>query len=81
MDNKFIEMAILIELRSLMDMEGWRDLTEIEKGVLSLEDQIELQFLCPKDFNYLDTISIKKALLEKNRLLEISRKNYRRVFL
>jgi len=81
MCDKFIEMVIEIELRSLMDMEGWRDLTEIERGVLSLADQIELQFLCPKDFNYLDSKSVKKALLEKNRLLEISRKNYRQVFL
>ena len=70
MDLKFNKMVIDIELRSLMDINDWRDFSENEKKKLTQKQQEELLFLCPNNFNinnpnsFINALEIKKTLLK-----------------
>jgi len=63
-------MVIDIELRSLMDINDWRDFSENEKKILTQKQQEELLFLCPNNFNinnpnsFINALEIKKTLLK-----------------
>ena len=63
-------MVIDIELRSLMDINDWRDFSENEKKKLTQKQQEELLFLCPNNFNinnpnsFINALEIKKTLLK-----------------
>lgn len=70
MDLEFNKMIIDIETRSLMDINGWRDLNNIEKEILTRQQQEELLFLCPNNFNINNPNSFIKALEIKRTLLE-----------
>jgi len=69
MDLEFNKMVIDIELRSLMDINGWRDLNDNEKKILTQPQQEELLFLCPNNFNINNPNSFIKALEIKKKLL------------
>ena len=67
-DIEFNKMIIDLELRSLLDMNGWRELTELERQVLTIKEQNNLLGLCPKDFTIDkldDTLLETKKLREK----------------
>lgn len=70
MDLEFNKMVIDIELRSLMDINDWRDFSENEKKKLTQKQQEELLFLCPNNFNinnpnsFINALEIKKTLLK-----------------
>lgn len=66
-DIEFNKMIIDLELRSLLDTNGWRELTKSERQQLTIKEQNNLLGLCPKDF----TIDkLEDALLEKKKLRE-----------
>jgi len=71
MDLDFNKMVIDIELRSLMDINGWRDFSDNEKKNITQKQQEELLFLCPNNFNINNPNSYIKALEIKNKLLEL----------
>ena len=71
MDLEFNKMVIELELRSLMDINDWRDLNDTEKTQLSQKQQEELLFLCPNNFNTNNPYSFIKALEIKKKLLEL----------
>ena len=60
-------MIIDLELRSLLDVNGWRELTKLERQVLTIKEQNNLLGLCPKDYT-IDKLD--DALLEKKKLRE-----------
>ena len=70
MDIEFNRIVREIELRSLMDINKWRDFTKNEKAHLTKYQQQQLLFLCPNNFNILEEDSFNRALEEKNKLLE-----------
>ena len=66
-DIEFNKIIIDLELRSLLDINGWRELTDLEREGLSIKEQNNLLGLCPKDF----TIDkLEDALLEKREIRE-----------
>ena len=66
-DIEFNKMIIDLELRSLLDMNGWRELSKSEKRGLTINQQNNLLGLCPKDF----TIDkLEYALMEKRKIKE-----------
>ena len=66
-DIEFNKMIIDLELRSLLDMNDWRELTELERSGLTIKEQNNLLGLCPKDF----TIDkLEDALLDKKKIKE-----------
>ena len=71
MDLEFNKMVIDIELRSLMDINDWRDLNDNEKKILTQNQQEELLFLCPNNFNINNPNSFIKALEIKKKLLKL----------
>ena len=71
MDLEFNKMVIDIELRSLMDINGWRDFSDNEKKNITQKQQEALLFLCPNNFNINNPNSFIKALEIKNNLLEL----------
>jgi len=66
-DIEFNKMIIDLELRSLLDVNGWRELTKLERQVLTIKEQNNLLGLCPKDYT-IDKLD--DALLEKKKLRE-----------
>lgn len=66
-DIEFNKMIIDLELRSLLDTNGWRELTKLERSGLTIKEQNNLLGLCPKDFT-IDKLD--DALLEKKKLRE-----------
>lgn len=71
MDIEFNKIMIDIELRSLMDINDWRDFSDNEKKKLTQKQQEELLFLCPNNFNINNANSFIKALKIKKNLLEL----------
>ena len=71
MDLEFNKMVIDIELRSLMDINDWRDFSDNEKKILTQKQQEELLFLCPNNFSINNPNSYINALEIKNKLLEL----------
>ena len=71
MDLEFNKMVIDIELRSLMDINGWRDFSDNEKKILTQKQQEELLFLCPNNFSINNPNSYINALEIKNKILEL----------
>ena len=66
-DIEFNKIIIDLELRSLLDVNDWRELTKLERQVLTIKEQNNLLGLCPKDFT-IDKLD--DALLEKKKLRE-----------
>lgn len=64
-DIEFKKIVKNIEMRSILDINGWRELSRDECLQLSLEQINNLLGLCPKDFIIED---YNKALLDKKEL-------------
>ena len=62
---EFNKMILDLELRSLLDINDWRELSDLEKERLSIKEQNNLLGLCPKDFT-ID--NLENALLEKTKI-------------
>ena len=59
------QMILDLELRSLLDINDWRELSDFEKERLTIKEQNNLLGLCPKDFT-ID--NLENALLEKTKI-------------
>ena len=59
-DIEFNKMIIDLELRSLLDTNGWRELTKSERQQLTIKEQNNLLGLCPKDSQILNIKALSK---------------------